>query len=69
MSNSAKIVNILGGCGPQTGVVVHGKLRCFRHCWEDRPMSELVIKGHIGIGGSVTGEALVAQDISARGTI
>ena len=30
-------------------------------------MSERVIKGHIGIGGSVTGEALVAQDnFSAR---
>tara|TARA_B100000161_G_C33438673_1_gene363616 strand:+ start:230 stop:643 length:414 start_codon:yes stop_codon:yes gene_type:complete len=30
-------------------------------------MSESVIKGHIGIGGSVTGEALVAQDnFSAR---
>ena len=30
-------------------------------------MSERVIKGHIGIGGSVTGEALVAHDnFSAR---
>ena len=30
-------------------------------------MSERVIKGHIGIGGPVSGEALVAQDnFSAR---
>ncbi len=67
-TNSAKLVNIIGGYGYRPALLVHGRLRrCRLPRRPDRKMSGRIFIAAAGMGRRVEGEALVAKDgFSAR---